>query len=209
MLRRRPFRRSRSPFTWRALVFEVVTIVIGVLLALGVNEARERWRETRRTRALSEALLVEYQNNCRSFRSGDEYHRPLLAELDSVIAVSRDSASLRDLPSATRGLSPVLPTMATYETARSTGAVSLLGIKLEIGLGQIAEITTLYRQSVDRLIDVVSRPDARLADMRQPYALMREMQTAARNANCSAYAALADVTGTPADSMLVSAIGSY
>lgn len=190
-------------------MFEVVTIVIGVLIALGVNEARERWRDARQARALQEALFLESESNCRRFADAIAYHEPLMAELDSVIAVDPDARSPQAMPSATRGLGPVLPSTSVYETARATGDISLLGLDLAFGLGTVHEVTTLYRQSVGRVLDAIARRDARLSDVRQPYLLMREMQHAAHSATCNAYAALARETGAPADSALVTNLGTF
>ncbi len=209
MMRRRPFRRSRSPFTLRALVFEIVTIVIGVLIALGVNETRERLRDARQARALQQALYVESLSNCRRFTDALAYHEPLLTELDSVIAADPEAASPQAMPSATRGLGPVLPSTSVYETARATGDISLLGLELAFGLGTVHEVTSLYRQSVSRVLDAIAQRDAKLSDVRQPYLLMREMQGAARSATCSAYAALARETGAAPDSTLVAGAGSF
>ena len=184
-------------------------MVLGVLIALGVNEARERWRDHRKADTLGEALLMEYEANCRRFTDAAAYHEPLLAEMDSVIALNPDETSPQAMPSATNGLGPVVPSTAVYETARATGDISLLGFRAALGLGNVEEVTTLYRQSLGRVIDAFSVRGARLADIRQPYLLMREMQRGARSAQCSAYAALAHRQHVPVDSALMRDVGGF
>ena len=204
MLRRRPFRRSRSPFTWRAVAFEVVTIVIGVLIALGVNEARERYRAQQRADVVAELLHAEFEDNCRAFRRAVDYHRPMIAELDSVLAFDPLAGTPDRIPSGTNGLSPVYPSTSAYDAAQATGDLSLLGLRAVLGLGKVRSLNALYQDAVDRAIDALAGAgEGVLARMRMPFRILYELEQGAAGANCQAYAELSAGRNVPVDSALV------
>ena len=196
---RRPFRPRRPIFTWRALVFETVTIVIGVLIALGVNEARERLANGARVEAALTAIHAELADNCARFSSGVAYHQRLLVEVDSVLRVNPGASDRTALPSF-RGVEPVFVTTVGYRVAESTGTLELMPYRMALDVGRLYTFLELYQASVREVLGAFSAGRfSTLASAREAMVPMLEMEPQLAEQTCAWAGALAGNLGLPAD----------
>ncbi len=156
-------RRRRQPgrhFSWTTLAFEVFVVVLGVTLALGANELRQRFVDQRKVRTAKEAIAAELQQNCDRLTRTQAYHERLIADLDSLrstqpsIAESGAISAVKSVASW-KGYSPAFITSTAYETAQVTGTLELMPYDLALGLGNYYTFVSVYQETVRQANGVV------------------------------------------------------
>jgi len=160
--RRRSPRPSRPPsFSWRTLAFEVFVIVLGVTLALGANELRQRYLDRQQVEAATASIAAELQFNCERLTQTQTYHDQVIAELDSLRAArsvddADGMATMQELPTW-NGYNPAFITSAAYETAQATGALELMPYEQALGLGRYYTFVELYQETIRQSVGAVLR----------------------------------------------------
>jgi hypothetical protein len=157
LIRRRPQPRQR--FSWRTLAFEVVVVVLGVTLALGANELRQRYLDAQKVREATAAIAAEMQQNCDRLTAAQDYHERVLAEIDSVRAADpsalEEFREMQRAVSSWQGYNPAFVTSAAYETAQATGALGLMPYERALGLGNYYTFLELYQATVRQAFGAV------------------------------------------------------
>ena len=159
-IRRRSSRRPpRDAFSWRALAFEVFAVVLGVTLALGAAELRQRAADERRVDIATQSLAAELRQNCKRLEQSRAYHEQILAGIDSVRVA--DPTALESFErmqraiSSWRGYNPAFVTASAYETALATGALELMPYERALGLGGYYTFVDLYQTTVQQAFAAV------------------------------------------------------
>ena len=204
-------RRRRQPqrqrFSWAQLAFEVFVVVLGVTLALGANELRQRFVDKREARVALRGIAGEMEFNCTQLSRAKAYHDRLLTELDSVraaqpSAVDGDASitALQALPTW-HGYDPAFVTSAAYETAQATGAFALFPYERALGLGRYYTFVGMYQETVRQSLGVVmetGRPT--VAQVEVVLRLTSELQRELAPQSCEGARRLKAEAGEPAAS---------
>ncbi len=129
--------KSSKDTSFRKIVIEVVSIVLGVLLALAVNE----WRENRANHAEAESALQNIKNEILSNQS----HLSLIHEIN----LKTTQAMVEDPSSADE--SKFIPGMqlksAAWETMLSTGVSNHVDYQIILILSNLYSIQDLYKDT--------------------------------------------------------------
>ncbi len=121
-------RLTSSEFSFKSLAFEVVVVVLGVLIALGVGELQQEWEESRRADETARALHAELAQNCLSLNTVVPYHQAIHDELGVLLRSDPLAVGIERLPSYDPKLGamnrPYLTSVA-FEAAQTTGMLRL------------------------------------------------------------------------------------
>lgn len=137
--------KSRYDVSFKALAIEVVSIVVGVLLALGLSE----WSEERKYREQAEIALDNIASEIRA------NHKLLTAIHDNNIATIQAMSDERD-PGAgeDRNFIPGLQLRETaWETFLSTGLSNYTSYDRILVLSQLYSIQDIYKLTGRQLVD--------------------------------------------------------
>ncbi|MFW6083777.1 MAG: hypothetical protein ACODAA_01020 [Gemmatimonadota bacterium] len=156
------FRRLRERFPMVALGVEVFSIVLGVLLALGVNE----WREARAEDELAERALAQIADEVdRSRQVVAERHPYHSAALDSLQSYAEDldpQLGVDDVSRARLGFprggrfAPLFS--SAYEAARASGALAYVDYETLGLLSSIYEMQKTLTEQDDRVVELLFSP---------------------------------------------------
>lgn len=145
-----------------ALGVEVFSIVLGVLLALGVNE----WREARAEDELAERALAqirgEVERNDRVVEERHPYHAAALDSLRSYAADLDPQLGVDDVHRARLGFprggqfAPLFS--SAYEAARSSGALAHVDYETLSLLSSIYEMQETLMEQDDRVVNLLFSP---------------------------------------------------
>ncbi|GEM_PF-4811134 len=117
------------------LLFETVSIVIGILLALGVNN----WREERKNEEIIQLSLqnirIEIMENKANLQKVIPYHRTCKFTIEEKAAGQKGAGN--DFLSIWRGLNPPMLYKSAFESARNIGALSLMDYQLSNTISQL------------------------------------------------------------------------
>lgn len=183
MLRRRP-----TDFSLKALAFEVVVVVLGVLIALGVGELQQTWEERQRARETAQALHAELAQNCLSLQVVTTDRSRFVRELDSLLRVDPLAATIARLPvveANPRVTGRPYLTHVTFDAAQAAGTLRLFAFETvrEVGAAYtfLGQYEDLMRAVTPRLLDAADperldlpsllatlRPVAQLEDQARP-----------------------------------------
>jgi hypothetical protein len=162
-----------SEFSFKSLAFEVVVVVLGVLIALGVGELQQDWEENRRARQTVEALYVELSENCLSLNDGAPYNEAMLGELNGLLSRDPLAVGVQRLPSfdAERGvINRPYMTSVTFEAAQATGMFRLLSFDTVRDVSRAytyqAQYDEILRAVTPRLLDAAPPDDPDGLDLR-------------------------------------------
>ena len=198
--RRRSPRPSRPPsFSWRTLAFEVFVIVLGVTLALGANELRQRYLDRQQVEAATASIAAELQFNCERLTQTQTYHEQVIAELDSLrVAQTVDDtdgmATMQELPTW-NGYNPAFITSAAYETAQATGALELMPYEQALGLGRYYTFVELYQETIRQSVGAVLRAgEPTVTQIEATVQITNELQRTLAPQSCQAAAQLGATT---------------
>ncbi len=159
-----------------------------MLLALGVNELRQRASNGARVEAALTAIHAELTENCVQLRRGVDYHRQLLAEVDSVLRGNPGAFDRTVLPSY-RGIEPAFVTSVGYSVAESTGTLELMPYRLALRIGRLYTFLDLYQTSVRDVLGAFSAGRfAALASAREAMMPMLEIEPQLRCPNMRLFA---------------------
>lgn len=127
------------------LSLEVLSIVFGVLLALGANAWYQHVKEQQLVRSVLADIAVEVDYNAVELERVLSYHRMLADTLSRVLSVGQVSSF--DLRGIWRGAQVPSFQSAAYETAVVTEALSLMEFAVS------SHLASLYKQqqSLERL----------------------------------------------------------
>lgn len=157
---------SRPKIPFGRLAVEFLVIIVGVLVALGVNEWAEGRDNERLARASLRALAVELDQNLRSVREQIAYHESVLPALDSLRRLAESGTRISGAPSTLlpQGLGfPFLQDTA-WETALFTQAVRYFefGIASSLSLAYSGQEMLAEASRVTQ--DAVTRPETFVAE---------------------------------------------
>lgn len=200
-------RRRRQRFSWAQLAVEVFVVVLGVTLALGANELRQRVVDRRVARVALQGIAGEMAFNCDQLSRAKAYHDRLLAELDSVraahpAALDRDASitALQALPSW-HGYDPAFVTAAAYETAQAQGALALFPYRRALALGRYYTFVAMYQETVRQSLGVVMETgQPTVAQVEVVLRLSSELQRELAPQSCESARQLRAEVGDPAAS---------
>ena len=118
--------------TWRDFFIHIATIVIGLLIAIGLEQGVEAVHHHRQRHQLEDQLL-EVLDNDRSLIAVDLNQfgafRQYLVELQAAVVAQRHGKPLSSGPPADdprMKMSPRFPSLAPYEAAQQNGTVAVL-----------------------------------------------------------------------------------
>ena len=138
-------RASRSDdFRWSRLLFEFLSIVVGVLLALGVNEWREDRNDRRRARQALINITREIEANLAHL---SEVHRNNSAYMAALEKVPQEPVPSRSFQAAW-GLQST-----AWEAARDSGALSNVEYSTVLAISQVYQFQGTYLDLMRRLFE--------------------------------------------------------
>ncbi len=156
------FRRLRERLPLVAMGIEVFSIVLGVLLALGMNE----WRESRAEDELAERALAqirgEVERNDRVVEDRHPYHAAALDSLRSYTADLDPELGVEDVSRARLGFprggqfAPLFS--SAYEAARASGALAHMDYETLRLLASIYEMQETLMEQDDRVMELLFSP---------------------------------------------------
>lgn len=117
---------SRRPIDWRPILLEAFFVVLGVVLALGLNEWRQAQGDRRRAATALESIREELQTNRQAVHASVQYHLQLM---DTLFAFRRQAprtgdGTAPDIRVFSRGfVHPASLLTTAWETAVSTDAI--------------------------------------------------------------------------------------
>ena len=151
-------RKARTGLPWGRLAVEFVVIVIGVLLALAVDQ----WAESRENRALADEVLIglgaELTDN---LERRIAYHERIQPGLDSLQRLAEEGRRLRLLNSEMlpEGVGFWLLRDTGWETALVTEAVRHFDLSMTTLLSTTYSLLDALRAQEDAITDGIIRPE--------------------------------------------------
>ncbi len=197
-------RLDSSEFSFKSLAFEVVVVVLGVLIALGVGEVQQEWEEGRRADETARALHAELAQNCVSLQYFVK--RPVLVEqLSGLLRSDPLAASMDYLPimqSDTSLVGRPYLTHVAFDAAQATGTLRLFEFEVVRQIGGAYTFTEQYeelmRAVTPRMLDAFPADNPDSPDLRVVLNLLRpiaDMERQMRPIVCDARDLLADRFG--------------
>ena len=113
------------------VVFEIFSIVFGVLIALWVNNYRETAKEGRLVNTAMQNIEKEIIANKESVESVLDYHRKLKQDLDKITSDAEANSF------TFTGYRPPLLFNSSFETAKATGVFGLMEYDLAAELNNV------------------------------------------------------------------------
>ena len=149
-------RRLREEFPLGTLALEVLSIVLGVLLALGANEWRKHANEQDLKQRMLSMIGEEAMQNRRILAQRIERHDALLADVNaSSELLSEGITTFPDsLMQLNVGIIPL--NTSAYETAQSAQVIPLLDLRLALGLARLHEFIQMNRTLEEAMSDAGS-----------------------------------------------------
>ncbi len=165
-------RLTSSEFSFKSLAFEVVVVVLGVLIALGVGEVQQDWEENRRADETARALYAELGQNCVSLAYFQK--RSLLVEqLGALLADDPLAETMDRLPvmqSDTSLVGRPYLTHVAFDAAQATGVLRLFEFETirQVGAAYtfIEQYEELMRAVMPRMLDAFPADNPESPDLR-------------------------------------------
>jgi hypothetical protein len=149
----RPFARPSGDTVGRFL-FEIVTITVGILIALWIDEVRERRRDEALVRTAREQLTREVADNLRDVEgtgTSRQAHGKALAQALQIIEDLRDRGTTSAGPTGIGLGSPSFPRSA-WDTAGRTGALALMEYSDVKRFSEIYDLQDLVDRAQERYV---------------------------------------------------------
>lgn len=129
----------RRTIPWRRLAVEFVVIVVGVLVALAVDQWAQGREDEDTAREVLQALGSELESNRAQLDRRIEYHESVLPGLDSLqrVVESGPAANILSSEALPQGLGFAILRDTSWELALLTEAVH----HIELGLAELLSIT--------------------------------------------------------------------
>ena len=157
------FKRLRERLPLAAVGIEVFSIVLGVLLALGVNEWREASANERLARRALTQIRGEVERNERVVADRHPYHMAALDSLESYAETLDHGVSLDDVTAARLGFDRggrFIPLYSSaHAAARSSGALAHVDYETLSLLSEIYEVQATLMGQDDRVMGLLFAPD--------------------------------------------------
>jgi hypothetical protein len=139
----------RGGITFGSLLIKVVAIVLGVLLALGVDEWREGRRAERTVSAALQLITDELTRNQRWPQRNAAYYRAMADTLDGIIDRSGPAAQPHSIP-GWQGFRPTLLSDGSYQAAIATQAFADMDLQVASALATVYSLQDLYKSLFDK-----------------------------------------------------------
>lgn len=143
---------AAPPISWKALLVEVGLIVLGLSLALFVNEWREGLEDEARAEAALKSISSEIKGNQAFLQERLPYYRALADTIRVIVEAEGREAPVRALPNW-RGLQPPLLRSSSFEAALATQALVPLDYQQVDLLSQVYAFQDIYRVMIENYID--------------------------------------------------------
>lgn len=157
---------SRPKIPFGRLALEFLVIIVGVLVALGVNEWAEGRDNDRLASESLRAIAIELDQNLTRVRSQVAYHEDVLPALDSLRRLAEAGMPIANTPSSLlpQGLGFPFLQETAWETALFTQAVRYFefGIASSLSLVYSGQETLADYERVTQ--DAVTRPETFVAE---------------------------------------------
>ncbi len=141
---------KESRFTWSGFALEVLSIVIGVLLALMVNEFREYRNEQQLVRDAFQSIAMEVEANKEFIETRIPYWRELSVSLDSLVSTHGPDRLMSDVNiPGFRGFNPPILNAASFETAIASQALRYMDFGVANGLSRLYSFQSFYLKIAD------------------------------------------------------------
>lgn len=157
------------------LLIEVVSIIFGVLIALGVNEVRQHYKQQATVDIALKSISNELTGNKQFLEQRMPYYKAMRDTLNNIIA--RDGADARPgkIPGF-NGINPPLLGKSSLQTAISTRAFSYMDFRKADYISRIYAFQDLYINSVDKYMTaVINNPNANIKQLRNTFGEMTIM----------------------------------
>jgi hypothetical protein len=152
---------SRPKIPFGRLALEFIVIIVGVLVALGVNEWAEGRDNDRLARESLRAVAIELDQNLTRVRDQIAYHQEILPALDSLRRLAETGTPISNAPSSLlpQGLGFPFLQETAWETALFTQAVRYFefGIASSLSLVYSGQETLADYERVTQ--EAVTRPE--------------------------------------------------
>ncbi len=112
------------------LLFETVTIMIGILLALGVNEWRDENKNDQIIQKSIHNIIIEIEKNRSSLEQIIPYHQSCKLSIEP-------KHNTKDFLSVWKGLNPPKLYQSAYESAKVVKAMTLMDYELSNAISQL------------------------------------------------------------------------
>lgn len=154
-------RRMMSRLPIARLAVEFVVIVIGVLVALGVDQWNERRQNDELARQVLRAVAAELSENHRQLTRRIEYHESILPGLDSLqrLAEAGNRTNILRSDALPQGIGFWLLKDTAWETAIVTEAVRHFDLAVTSLLSTTYSLQEALRENERAIADGVVRPE--------------------------------------------------
>ena len=116
------------------LVFETVSIMIGILLALGVNEWRDERQNDQIVQKSIHNIIIEIENNRASLEQIIPYHQSCKLSIEPG---KNKEPNPNDFLSVWKGLNPPKLYQSAYESAKAVKAMTLMDYESSNAISQV------------------------------------------------------------------------
>jgi hypothetical protein len=143
--------------TWRGFLIHIAAIVVGLVLAVGLEQSVEFFHHRHQSEQLEgqmrEVFAADLQTNARNFQQLGAL-RAYLVEMRAAIVARLDGKSQAVTPAsadARMATFPIFPSMAPYDAAKANGAIVFLPterIRIYNRVALTRELTVTVRDSL-------------------------------------------------------------
>lgn len=166
---------SHHRIPWGTLALETFSIVLGVLLALGVNEWREQRATDARVAVALHSIHAELSWNRDFLQHRLQYYARMAQTLDSLETAHPEIPLSSMNVQGWRGLSPPVLRASSYDAAIATEALVEMDFEIANAIAQVYHVQAFYMKAVDKFLDIfVARQAADTGRMRS---IFNEMTT--------------------------------
>lgn len=161
---------------WGRFVFELITIIAGVLIALAVNEVRQNYAQQELADTALKSIVAEIESNKKFIEQRLPYHRRMVHILDSL-ALKNADRPFREVGRLAewRGIQPPILSDAAWQTAIQSGALAKSDFEKVTQIAKLYSFQNAYIRWGDNYIAAVIGGD--LASVEQYKNLFYEMGT--------------------------------
>lgn len=166
-------------FSWKVLAVEAVVIMLSVVLGFTLNGWREAQGEQATVEAALQGIAEEVQHNQREIRPLTPYYRTMrdtLARLSAERGDEKTPVGIMEVAKQIPGFGglkiPMLRASA-FETARSTGAISLMDFELADALYAAYQRQQYYESLIEDLqTELIAGDLETLEDWRRAFTVL-------------------------------------
>lgn len=143
---------KKEEISWAALVLEIFSVTLSVLVALAIGNWHEERQRRKQVDQALHAIAAECEGNRRMLERRLAYYLEVRNDIQRAIEEQGPDGSLSALEKW-RGLQPVMLRDSAYHTAIATEAFSHMDFTLAGAISQVYSLHEFYRTFLDKIMD--------------------------------------------------------